>query len=68
MKITDINVDGTQITRDATPEELEGFAISEASRKKIEKEFTDKAADKISAMAKLAALGLTEEEVASILG
>ena len=44
---------------------LDGFAAVDAIKAKAE---TDKASAKASAQAKLAALGLTEEEVASILG
>ena len=69
IKITEINADLNEvIEREATADEI----LSQKNLGKIyEAQLiaeTDKAAVKQSAQAKLAALGLTEEEVASILG
>ena len=69
IKVTEINADLNEvIEREATADEI----LSQKNLGKIydahlEAE-AEKAAAKASAQTKLAALGLTEEEVASILG
>jgi hypothetical protein len=57
---------GEVIEREATPEELQNQqAIAEESAT-LEAEIQAKANARISALAKLAALGLTEEEIAAL--
>jgi ribosomal protein L9 len=57
--------------RKATPAELEQFekdrADYEAEQSRIEAETAKKQADRESAMAKLSKLGLTEDEIASLI-
>ena len=60
--------EGIQWLNDITVTKEEFLSGTKTYEKHIEKTKNDKAAAKISAEAKLAALGLTEEEVASILG
>lgn len=63
---------GERIERDFTPEELaqrEADAVAEAERVAAEQAAADAAAAaKASAVEKLAALGLTAEEAAAIVG
>jgi hypothetical protein len=58
--------------RKATAEEIEQFEKdrleSETEKSRIEAETTAKAEAKASAMAKLAALGLSDEEIQAIIG
>lgn len=72
FEITTTYPDGTSETRWSTPEEiaqreadLEQF---EAGRIALEQIHAEHNAKRASAKAKLAALGLTEEEVAAIIG
>lgn len=71
MKITEIDYTTTPETvteRDATAEEIaqwEADAIAETNR---QSEIDAKIAAKVSAIAKLAALGLTEDEAKAIIG
>jgi hypothetical protein len=68
-KITEYNFDtGESIERDLTAEELKRFQADKDEVAKDKQAEIHKLAAKQSAQAKLAALGLTEEEVASILG
>ena len=68
-KVTETNGDtGVTIERDATPEEIAQMEIDAAARV-IELEKTQaKLAAKESAIAKLAELGLTEDEAKAIVG
>jgi len=59
---------GEVIERELTAAEIKQQAADEKEYAKAQKVEADKIAAKQSAEAKLAALGLTEEEVASILG
>jgi hypothetical protein len=69
-QITTIYPDGREETRNATPEEVaqREADIAEGARRKQEEEawLADRAAKRASALAKLQALGLTEDE-ASVL-
>ena len=69
---TFINENGEVTERPFTEEETADLLKQQAAQKDylalINKAEADKALAKASAQAKLAALGLTEEEVASILG
>ena len=61
-KITEINCEtGEVIERDETPEEI-------AAREQSAQQEAEAIATKQSALAKLQALGLTEEEVQALLG
>lgn len=72
FKITTIYPDGTIEERDATPEEVakreedvaNGIAFSQAREQAI----ADTEAKRASAIAKLQALGLTEEEAKAVVG
>ena len=64
-KIIDINT-GQVTYRDYTPEEMAACEIAEAEGLARVAEFEAKAAVKASALAKLAALGLTETEIAAL--
>jgi len=59
---------GEILERELNSEEIKQQAADEKEYAKAQKVEADKIAAKQSAEAKLAALGLTEEEVASILG
>ena len=59
---------GEILERELNAEEIKQQAADEKEYAKAQKVEADKLAAKQSAEAKLAALGLTEEEVASILG
>jgi hypothetical protein len=69
--ITTVYPDGTTETRDATPEEVaqREADIAEAARLKAEEDawLAEQAAKRASAINKLTALGLTEEEAAAII-
>jgi len=68
-KITETFADsGETIEREASAEELSAIEIENKSYVKSKKLEADKAAAKASAQAKLAALGLTDDEVAAIVG
>lgn len=71
FKITTIYPDGTSEERDATPEEIAqrdaDLAQFEADRIAREQAGADAAAKRASAMAKLAALGLDEDEIATVI-
>jgi len=72
-KALEVNCEtGEVIERDLTPDEIAAneaaAAQAEADRKAAEAEAEAKAAAKASAQAKLAALGLTADEVAALLG
>jgi hypothetical protein len=61
-KITDINCETGEITeRDETPEEI-------SAREQAAQQEAEALATRQSALAKLQALGLTEEEVKALLG
>jgi len=61
-KITEVNCEtGEVIERDETPEEL-------AAREQSAQQEEEALANRQSALAKLQALGLTEEEIQSLLG
>jgi hypothetical protein len=63
---------GEIIEREATAEELEQEALDQAASAAAQEirdaEESDKISDKESAMSKLSALGLTDEEIAAIIG
>ena len=71
FQITTVYPDGTTETRDATPEEIaqREADIAEAARLKAEEEawLAEQAAKRASAINKLTALGLTEEEANAII-
>jgi hypothetical protein len=68
-KITEHNFDtGESIERDLTAVEIKRFQNDKDQTVKEDEIQINKLAAKQSARAKLAALGLTEEEVASIIG
>ena len=66
MKITDYFTDGTQVVRDANESELETFEISkqQAAQRKAEAKARETA--KAAAQAKLAALGLTVDDLSAL--
>ena len=67
--VTEIDaITGIVIERDYTPEELEQRAKDAIVYAEREAEIAAKEAAKASALAKLSALGLTEDEVRSITG
>ena len=68
-KVTETNGEtGVTVERDATAEEIAQMEI-DASARLIEREMAEtKAATKLSAIAKLAALGLSEDEAKAIIG
>jgi hypothetical protein len=71
MKITEIDYTTnpeTVIERDATPDELAQWQKDQESELARQAELVNKEALKVSALAKLAALGLTEDEARAILG
>jgi hypothetical protein len=57
---------GTVIERDFTSDEIEEKELQDLESQKIIKEMTDKIEARKSALAKLAALGLTQEEIAAL--
>lgn len=70
--ITTVYPDGRTETRDATPDEIaqREADILEAERAKAEEEawLADQQAKRESAKQKLAALGLTDDEISAIVG
>jgi hypothetical protein len=70
--ITTIYPDGTTETRDATPEEVaqREADLAEAARLKAEQDawLAEQTAKRQSALDKLAALGLTEDEAKALFG
>ena len=68
-KIIEANCEtGEVLERDMTAEEQELHASMLADGEKFEQAASEEAAAKASALAKLQALGLTEEEVKALLG
>ena len=71
FQFTTVYPDGRKEVRDATPEEVAqreaDIAIMEKERLEMEAEIARQQAAKESALAKLAAIGLTEEEAATII-
>jgi hypothetical protein len=71
FQITTIWPDGREETRDATPEEVaqREADIAEGARRKAEEEawLADLAAKRQSALDKLMALGLTEDEALTLI-
>jgi DNA-binding NarL/FixJ family response regulator len=66
-KITILDVaTGKSIERPFTAEEIKQFEIDQAAQKAIQAEQEAKLASRESALAKLAALGLTEDEIAAL--
>jgi len=66
-KLTEHNaITGETITRDMTADELEQYKIDKAQSAKAETESLAKIAARQSALAKLADLGLTSEEIAAL--
>jgi hypothetical protein len=66
--MTKPNIQIDSLVREMTDEEYTAYLADLAEQEVLEIERAEKAALRQSALAKLAALGLTEEEVASILG
>jgi hypothetical protein len=67
LKVTEINaVTGIVEEREPTPEEKENHKLLVASQKQFEIDLKAKQDARTSALAKLAALGLTEEEIAAL--
>lgn len=71
FKITTVYADGTLEERDATPEEIAqreiDIATFEEERLAREQAIAESAAKRASALAKLKALGLDDEEIAAII-
>ena len=66
---TIINCETGEVTeRELNADEIKQQAVDEKEYAKVQKIEAEKLAAKQSAQAKLAALGLTDDEVASILG
>jgi hypothetical protein len=68
-KLTLLQVDaltGIETIRDLTEDELDDLAIVAQSTQVLEQEQAEKITARTSALAKLAALGLTEEEIAAL--
>jgi hypothetical protein len=68
-KLTLLEVDaltGNEIERELTVEEKDDLATMQSELLQREQELTTKAEARTSALAKLAALGLTEEEIAAL--
>jgi hypothetical protein len=64
---TDINAEtGEVIERDFTEEEVKEYEAMQKADKAVKAEIEAKAKARQSALAKLAELGLTEEEIASL--
>ena len=59
---------GETITRELTPEEIAAIPEPELTNESIEAQIQARLEAKASASAKLAALGLTEEEINAIIG
>lgn len=73
MKIHEVNAElGTEITRDATVEEIAEIEATQAEAQESKanrlKENENNASLKVSAMNKLMDLGLTEDEAKAFLG
>ena len=66
LKITDYFTDGTQEVRDANESELETLKICKQNAEQAKKDEKIKAEAKASAQAKLAALGLTVEDLSAL--
>lgn len=72
FQVTTVYPDGRQEVRDATPQEIaqrqadiERFEVERADR---ERQLAERENAKASAQSKLAALGLTDAEIAAIIG
>ena len=61
-------ITGENITREMTKAEHDQYLIDQAATKERQEMEAEKLSTKVSAIAKLAALGLTEEEAKAILG
>jgi hypothetical protein len=61
-------ITGENISREMTDAELKQYAIDQIATKKRQEVEAEQLAIKVSAIAKLAALGLTEDEAKAILG
>jgi DNA-binding NarL/FixJ family response regulator len=57
---------GEEVIAPLTKEELDGLEIIKAEQEAIQAEQESKIASRASALAKLAALGLTEDEIAAL--
>jgi hypothetical protein len=67
-KITESDaIEGTTIEREATPEEIADIKARDEKIKNIKTQEASIQAAKLSALAKLAALGLTENEVNGLI-
>lgn len=61
-----VQVDG--IVRDATPEEVSRFKATKAEADRLEAERQEQITARETALAKLAALGLSEAEIRALVG
>ena len=66
MYILEIDIDGTETRREYTAEEYAQAAKDEKDYQDKVKVFKAREEARLSALAKLAALGLTEEEIAAL--
>jgi hypothetical protein len=67
LKVLEIDLEkGTVVERDFTSDEIEEKELQDVESQRINKEMTDKIQARKSALAKLAALGLTQEEIAAL--
>jgi hypothetical protein len=67
LKVTEINaVTGLVVERELTSEEKENHELLVATQKQFDIDLKAKEEARTSALAKLAALGLTEEEIAAL--
>ena len=66
--MTKPNIQIDDLVREMTDEEYEAYLVSQAEQANIEAQEQAKADAKASALAKLAALGLTPEELETLIG
>jgi len=67
LKITEINaITGDVIERNPTESEVEEYELAVTSRNQFDSDLQAKQEARTSALGKLAALGLTEEEIAAL--
>jgi hypothetical protein len=67
LRVLEIDLEkGTVVERDFTSDEIEEKELQDLESQKSNKEMIDKIEARNSALAKLAALGLTEEEIAAL--
>jgi DNA-binding NarL/FixJ family response regulator len=64
--MTKLNIQIDDLVREMTDEEYETYLVMQAEQEALQAEQDAKIAARQSALAKLAALGLTEEEIAAL--